>query len=817
MKMNRFLILPLFLFCGLCLSRNAQSADADFANVVKPFLEKHCLSCHDSEKHRGGVRYDQLKAFQLQDNHLWTLAHEKLSANEMPPESRPQPSAKEKEAILSWIKQQQRAHRGESTRRLNRRELSSALQDVTGLRIDFTNSLPQDGKVNGFDTGIQGLQDTADSVAKTMQVTGRAVNGLRFLETNQGLKLLTDLVDVKDTRRAFDPWKKAGAYAKVRGTHRQGEGLYIEPKWLGERGGLTFNVPPPANRQGLLRVKIKIAAAKGDFKGIPNPHLWMQIGTNIVDYREITATLAEPIELVYEAQVEELPVEKRGINITLHNKVEIPYAIKGFKNEDKLRPGEKVPGGTGLFRPEVNRKQKLPPEKWPFPFIVLQSIEVEMNTVKRWQPDVKIEDNVDSAKRLLGLWMQRAWRQPVSEKEQQRFLDLYQRLRQQGMTFDESLRATFQSVLLSGQFRYLSSPDDDHTLASRLSFLLHGGPPDAELRQLSASGKIRQAKILDAQVDRLLQDPRSEKFFEPFVTQWLELDQPITIAMDYLKKQDFRFGRNLKDSMKQETIQYIATLFKENRPAKELVQSNWTMMNNILAHHYGYPGVRGGEFRKVELRPNDPRGGGLLGHAGIQSMLCWMGDNWVIYRGAWTLRHILDNPPPPPPLEVPELNPADNENRGKTFKELLNQHQADRRCAICHKDIDPLGFAYQNFDLSGRWRDVEYESYKRAELDGKIEWRGTGKTRPVDTVGQLPGGEKFSSFAECKGLIVKNYQDQMVRGLLKNLMLYATGRVPDVDDLAEIRAIMKQQATNGYRLRDLLKALVKSQSFLGKR
>ena len=237
MKVNHFI-----LFCGLTLTMNAQSAEVDFAKVVQPFLSKHCLSCHGSEKQRGGIRYDQLKAYQVQDNHLWTLAHEKLLANEMPPESRPQPSVKEKEIILDWIEGQQKAARGESTRRLNRRELSAALQDVTGLQIDFVNALPQDGKVNGFDTGIQGLQDTADSVAKTMQITRRAINALRFLEPNPALKLSTDLVHVKDTRRAFDPWKKAGAYAKVRGKHQQGEGLYIEPKWLGERGGLTFNV-----------------------------------------------------------------------------------------------------------------------------------------------------------------------------------------------------------------------------------------------------------------------------------------------------------------------------------------------------------------------------------------------------------------------------------------------------------------------------------------------------------------------------------------------------------------------------------------------
>ena len=195
-------------------------------------------------------------------------------------------------------------------------------------------------------------------------------------------------------------------------------------------------------------------------------------------------------------------------------------------------------------------------------------------------------------------------------------------------------------------------------------------------------------------------------------------------------------------------------------------------------------------------------------------MLCWMGDNWVNYRGSWTLNHILDDPPPPPPLEVPELNPSDGANRGKSFKELLNQHQADARCSVCHKKMDPLGFAFQNFDLSGRWRDVEFERYSKKELDGKVEWRGEGKTRPVDAVGQLPRGEKFSSFVECKQLIAKHYQVDMVRGVMKNLTLYGTGRKANVIDMTAIRTIMKEQAAKGYPLRDLLKALVRSRVFL---
>jgi hypothetical protein len=238
------------------------------------------------------------------------------------------------------------------------------------------------------------------------------------------------------------------------------------------------------------------------------------------------------------------------------------------------------------------------------------------------------------------------------------------------------------------------------------------------------------------------------------------------------------------------------------------------MMNDILARHYGYDGVEGGAQRKVKLRADDPRGGGILGHAGIQSMLCWMGDNWVIYRGAWTLRHILDHPPPPPPLEVPELNPSDAKNRGKPFRELLKIHQQDARCAVCHRTIDPAGFAFQNFDISGRWRDVEHESYARSELDGRVAWHGVGKTRPVDAAGRLPRGEEFKTFAEFKRLVVKEYQKDLVRGLLKNLFVYATGRVPGIDDLREIDAILAEHRVREYPLRDLLKAVVRSRAFL---
>ena len=814
-------------FTLLCFGSFANAADpATYEKDIAPFLKKHCFACHGPDKQEARVRYDRLDGFHLRDTNLWTLVYERLSAGEMPPEDRPQPSADEKRRILDWIERESAAAKAEgasSIRRLNRREISAALQDLTGLPIDYAGALPGDGKVAGFDTGADGLQDAADSVSLMLAITRRAVDGIRFLESDPAVVFAAELKGVKDARKVFDPWKDKGASAKARKQVPE-LGMLIEPKWLGERGGFEVYVPPPANRRGVVRLTVEISVMK-PFKGIPDPHFLVNIGGKRFGYLEVSADHDQPDRLEFVAQLEDLAIDSKGLKISLNNKIEIPYGVKGFDNEDKTKPDEKIPGGPGLFRPKYDRKAK--PEEQPVPHIVLQSINIEVDSVATWPPadwgmDLgELADDPQLAHQLIGLWMDRAWRRPVSPAEQERFASLYDQLRKQGLSFDEALRASFQSVLMSGGFRYLASTSDpdpvvsQFAIASRLSFMFWGAPPDAELRELAAEGRLRDPKVLDAQVDRLLADSRSEAFFKPFVEQWLEMGQPITVTMDYFSKQDFRFGRFLKESMREETYQYIAELFRENRPAREIVQSDWTMMNNSLAIHYGYDDVDGKPLRKVKLRKDDPRGGGILGHAGIQSMLCWMGENWVIYRGAWALRHILDDPPPLPPLEVPELNPSDSENHGKTFRELLKQHQADERCSVCHKKMDPLGFAFQNFDLSGRWRDVEHEKYIRNELDGKIEWRGAGKTRPVDATGHLPRGEEFSNYAECKDQIVKHYLPDLVRGVMKNLMLYGTGSIPDVAGMAEIRTVMREQEPQGYPLKALVKGIVRSPSFLG--
>ena len=378
----------------------------------------------------------------------------------------------------------------------------------------------------------------------------------------------------KDPHKRFDPRKEASInLEKLPRIAKPGLGALVEPKWPKDRSVSMFSVPPPPDQQGLLRVKFSVASYSA-FSDVPNPVLWIKIGGRVLDRREITG----PVDLEYEVQVEDTIIGRKGLSIGFTPRVEIAYRVKGFENEDRSKPKD-LPNGAGLFRPAWDKKKLRKPEQQPRPFVVVKSVELEPRFVAAWPPakwnvDLgEIGDNSKSAEKLLALWMDRAYRRPATSSEKKPFLAFYKKLRGDGMTFDNALRSTFQSVLLSSPFRYLDSTAHEdkviavHAVASRLSFMLVGTPPDAELRKLAASGKLRKPDVLKAQIERLLNDFRNyDAFLRPFVTQWLELEQPITLVDDRRGKASYRFRRHLQDSMREETFSYIAHMLSR-KPA----------------------------------------------------------------------------------------------------------------------------------------------------------------------------------------------------------------------------------------------------------
>ncbi|MBM84323.1 MAG: hypothetical protein CMJ78_27520 [Planctomycetaceae bacterium] len=316
-------------------------------------------------------------------------------------------------------------------------------------------------------------------------------------------------------------------------------------------------MPAPADKRAALKLTLRVSA-KRPFPNLPLPMLWVKVGGKYIDYRSIS----EKSEvLTYAVRMEDHLIDDGVIKVMLRTFVEMPYSVEGFENDDRSKPEDKIPGGIGVYRPKFDRKKLRTPDSQPVPSIVIESIEIDYDHRAAWPPanwdvDVDIKNDTASAQRLLESWIERA-----------QFFSLYRQLRSQGVDFDDALRAAFQSVLMSGRFRYLASPLDkdssvaQHAVASRLSFMLTGGPPDEELRKLAAAEKLKDPQVLDAQVDRLLDDPRSLDFFQPFVVQWLNMDQPITVVMSHFKKQDFRFGRHLKAFMKDETDSCCHTEF----------------------------------------------------------------------------------------------------------------------------------------------------------------------------------------------------------------------------------------------------------------
>jgi len=1109
-------------------------ADQQFEKHVQPFLEKHCYSCHGEEKQKARIRYDQIKGFTNKDHHLWTLVYEQVSSNEMPPEKKARPSKEEIKNVLDWIKVKSgEASSKTSTgyiRRLNRRELSAYLQDITGLKVDYTLGLPQDGKVNGFDTGIEGLQDSPNSVVEILETTRLAIQGLRFLEPSKSKLYKLNLKDIKkpmDTmKKSFEKEGIRVKFKNDRDASIEGQGVLVSGSWNSDRFS-TSKFYIPVEEKGLYRVKALLLKHESIYENMPTVNGYISTGGIKTEYIPVTASEEKPMEMevvgrleystLYNTRKNEIanaikkkyPYSNQMLTVGLGAKIEMPYAVEGFSNDNKngtpgnslFRPklggghsrvkslsfspdgkyiltagqdrgfklwlvekqrelqemrqhsknvhsvcfspdgklivsgsedkslklwdvktgkyfktlkghsgtvrsvqfspdgkmivsgsedkslkiwdvksakaiktlkghsgkvtsvcfspdgklivsgsddktiklwdvqsgkelktfkghsgsisnvafssngkflasasddktskiwdvksgkelrslkghskkvwgvsfspdaktlvsvsddklikiwnvqsGQEiktlkerfnlwsvtfspdgksiVTGGNGKeirfwdFKSGENTKtlKKLPFQQQPISHMVLQDIEIETNYTKQWPPKEwqasvgEVGDTSNYARSLISLWMKKAWRREINNNEIDHFLRFYESLRKKEMTFDNAVRATFHSVLMSGPARYLSAPQglgiqDQYAIASKLSFMLTGRGPDQELLTLAVNKKLQNPKAVSKQIDRLLSTKQSSGFFKPFVFQWLHLDQPITLSSEYFGQQDFNFFRRLIESMRQETILYFAQMLKDNRPASEIIDSNWTMMNDSLARHYKYDEIKSPVHQKVTLRKDDPRGGGIIGQAGIQAMLTWMGENWIIYRGHWMLTHILDDPPPAPPLDVPELNPS---KRGKkSVREMLKAHSNTESCNVCHKKIDPMGFAFRNFDPNGAWRDLEFEKYSVKELDGKKEWRGLGKSKPLDVSATLHRGGKFNNFKEFKSLIIKSYMDDIVMGLMKNYVLYGTGRKPVVKDIIELEKKMVDLKKKNYPMKDVLKAVLTSQIFLG--
>jgi hypothetical protein len=426
----------------------------------------------------------------------------------------------------------------------------------------------------------------------------------------------------------------------------------------------------------------------------------------------------------------------------------------------------------------------------------------------------------EDAERLLRAFMQRGYRRAVQEAEVRRYLALIEGQLEGGAGFTSAMLAGYTAVLCSPGFLFLDErpggPLDDDALATRLALLLWNSPPDDALRARAARNELRSPDVLRAETERMLADAKSERFVDAFLDYWLDLRKLEDTTPSTTLYNDYYLDDALAEAALAETRMYIAELLRRDLPARNIVDSNFTYLNDRLAAHYGVPGVRGIAMRRVTLPPDSPRGG-LMTHASVLKVTANGTTTSPVLRGKWITDRILGLEIPPPPPSVVAVEP---DIRGAvTIRQQLDKHRAEQSCAACHSKMDPPGFALESFDIMGGWR----ERYRTASEDKPAE-KGVGMNGwpfafhyalPVDAAGALPDGRTFRDVREFKRMLAGD-EDKIARAFVRQLIVYATGAPVRFSDRPHVEAILNGARPGSYGVRSLVHGLVQSELFTSK-
>jgi hypothetical protein len=403
------------------------------------------------------------------------------------------------------------------------------------------------------------------------------------------------------------------------------------------------------------------------------------------------------------------------------------------------------------------------------------------------------------ARRIIENTATRAWRRPVTVAELDRLAKLAATVRKDSEKFDEGLRIALEAILLSPNFLFRIEREptapatgtynlNDFELATRLSYFLWSSLPDEPLMRAAREHKLTQPGGLQTQLKRMLTDPRATALIDNFAGQWLSLRE-----LDRRKPDPVRFplaDDEILEAMKTESLLFAGAILRENRPILDFLDGRFTYLNGALARYYGLPGVNGEAFRKVEL--DGVQRGGVMTHGAILTLSSYATRTSPVLRGKWVLENLLGTPPPPPPPDIPALEEKDLGSTA-SVRQRLEQHRANPACAVCHNQMDPIGFGLENYDAAGRWRTH----------DGKFA---------VDSSGKLPGGQTFDKPQDLRR-IMRDTPEAFTRNFVEKMMTYALGRGLEPSDRQAVGAIQQRLAANGYRFATLLEAILESPAF----
>ena len=763
-------LLTLFLLSGVAWfprSVRAQpvseESQFDFQTQITPVLREYCYACHGPDQQTKGIGLHQYsnQAEILKDRKTWEKVLEKIKFGQMPPADEPRPSDQQRRQLVAWLESMlldvdcslARDPGRVTIRRLNRVEYNNTIRDLIGIDLQPADEFPTDDVGEGFD-------NIGDVLSLSPLLLEKYINAAERIASEAIVTL--DPAMTKPRRRQNNQLHAHG------GVQQRDNGDFFMYSRATVEAQFEFS------RTGTYLLR----AIAGAQQAGPEPaKLEFRLDGEQVDVVTIQATVGDP-------QPYEVRIAVQGGNRKFS---------ASFIN-DYYRPDDPDP---------ANRDRNM----------VVRALEVAgpVDVDPGALPDshqrlvVARPDDGKSvaaaAQENLQPLLARAFRRPVEGDEVGPYVRLVELAVGKGGSFERGMQVAVSAILISPSFLFRIEQDpspadanpirilNNYELATRLSYFLWSSMPDDELFQLARQGQLHQQEVLRQQVHRMIADEKSSALVENFAGQWLNLRNLSDVTPD--PDQFGAFDDNLRESMRRETLLLFESVMREDRSVLDILNADYTYVNEQLASHYGIPEVVGADFRKVQLSGHPRRG--VLTHASILTLTSNPTRTSPVKRGKWILENLLGTPPPDPPVDVPELAETQKAAPGLSLKEQLKLHRQDHSCAVCHLEMDSLGLGLENFDALGRWR----------ERDGDL---------PIQPSGGLPGGETFSGPTELIELLVQR-KIQYSRTLARKMLTYALGRGIEFYDRCALDIIVESMAANDYRFSVLVSEVVFSEPF----
>jgi hypothetical protein len=745
-----------------------------FRTAVLPLLAKYCTSCHGQSKPKAGLNLASVQdeSSARSNRKAWARVREYVEGGLMPPDDRPQPSREEVGRLTQWIKSALKADDCGRTfdpgrvtiRRLNRAEYNNTIRDLVGIDFHPADDFPSDDVGYGFDN----IGDVLSMPPILME---------KYLAAAETISEEA-IVAAQSAKGLVKTWNSETIGSDAGGS-TQGDGTLV----LSSESEIFVNYQFPRNATYVIRVR-----ACGDQAGPEPVRMAVRIDGKDLKRFDVSAPSGKFQDLVLR---QSLRGGLRRLSVAFLN--------------DYYNPGH----------PDPKQRDRN---------LIVESLEVEGPLHSTGDPlpeshrriiftNPKAKDDVPrAAHAILERFASRAFRRPVGESELAKLMKLVDLATQQGDCFERGIQLAVQAVLISPQFLFRVELDSrgmptkvktgnetpiqligDFELASRLSYFLWSSTPDDELWRAAVDGSLRSADTLEKQVRRMLRDPKAQSLVDNFAGQWLQLRNLRSLNPDRTRFPNF--DDKLREAMIRETELFFGAVMRGDSSILEFLDSDFTYVNERLARHYGIPGVKGDQFRRVKLKGRER--GGLVTQASILTVTSNPTRTSPVKRGKWVLEQLLGTPPPPPPPNVPVLTDDAKALTAATLRLRMEQHRAKASCAVCHSKLDPLGFGLENFDAVGTWRDQ----------DSGV---------PIDSSGTLPSGESFRGPKELRGML-KAHTPDFARCLTEKLLTYALGRGLEEYDRCAVEQIVKSLESSRYRFSALVLGIVKSDPFQKRR